>query len=308
LGGAESCTGHAIASPVTLRQEGIAMPKDHMNFGDVFPDDNKKGKGKGGKDGKTVTPEEAQAAKEARKFAPPVPKGAPAVPKLPENASAADYARAVAAANAAKSPEEKEWEAIEEAAALEAAKFAAEEAKALLKRQKAAFAKPKIVIESTKPVAHDGLSVIERRRQAMAASQAAAPDEAVNEDEAEAEGDGDAAEADDDGNDEAFRLQLAELQAVQAKADREAAAKRAREEAMAKEPPAKKPKATGLQAWAERVNNSAGEDADLATLCREFVRKRIMKAHGAGNLHTNDWEEEPLPTPEELGVEEAAAE
>lgn len=127
--------------------------------------------------------------------------------------------------------------------------------------------------------------------------------------EAEAEGEGDAAEADDDGNDEAFRLQLAELQAVQAKADREAAEKRAREEATAKEePPAKKPKATGLQAWAERVNNSAGEDADLATLCREFVRKRIMKAHGAGNLHTNDWDEEPLPTPEELGVEEAAAE
>lgn len=34
MGSAQHITGHVIASPVTLRQEGIAMPREHMNFDD----------------------------------------------------------------------------------------------------------------------------------------------------------------------------------------------------------------------------------------------------------------------------------
>merc|ERR1712217_619101 len=80
------------------------------------------------------------------------------------------------------------------------------------------------------------------------------------------------------------------------------------------EPEAKKPKTEsgamkqGLQGWAEKVNGLAGTDAELVKACREFVRKRILKAHAEGNLHSVTWETEPVPTTEELrgGEEEEA--
>jgi len=56
----------------------------------------------------------------------------------------------------------------------------------------------------------------------------------------------------------------------------------------------------GLQGWAERVNVLAGGDAELVRKCREFVRKRILKAHASGDLHSVDWVSEPVPTVEEL--------
>merc|ERR1719362_820275 len=76
----------------------------------------------------------------------------------------------------------------------------------------------------------------------------------------------------------------------------------------AEEPAAKRPKEEnvdgaikqGLQGWAERVNALAGDDTDLVRRCREFVRKRILKAHAGGHLHSHDWATEPVPTVEEL--------
>jgi len=56
----------------------------------------------------------------------------------------------------------------------------------------------------------------------------------------------------------------------------------------------------GLQGWAERVNALGEEDPELVKRCREFVRKRILKAHATGDLHSCNWLEEPLPELEEL--------
>jgi hypothetical protein len=54
--------------------------------------------------------------------------------------------------------------------------------------------------------------------------------------------------------------------------------------------------AVGLQRWAARVNALADtNDPDMVKRCRDFVRQRILKAHATGDLHSNVWEEEPLP-------------
>jgi len=131
---------------------------------------------------------------------------------------------------------------------------------------------------STKPVAKledDGLTEIERRRRGMAAAQS-----------------------------EIERRRRAE----------EEAAEEAAEEAGGEEgPDPKRPRAgdgaaapqsaamqQGLQGWAERVNMLSIEEPGLAKACREFVRKRILRAHAEGNLHSVDWSEEAIPTPEQL--------
>mmetsp|Transcript_62215 Transcript_62215/g.111122 ORF Transcript_62215/g.111122 Transcript_62215/m.111122 type:complete len:417 (-) Transcript_62215:67-1317(-) len=59
----------------------------------------------------------------------------------------------------------------------------------------------------------------------------------------------------------------------------------------------------GLQGWAARVNalaEDADADPELVKRCRDFVRKRILKAHATGDLHAIAWDEEPVPSLEEL--------
>jgi len=56
----------------------------------------------------------------------------------------------------------------------------------------------------------------------------------------------------------------------------------------------------GLQQWAARVNSQFDDDSELSKKCREFVRRRILKAHADGNLHSISWIKEPLPSLEDL--------
>lgn len=58
-----------------------------------------------------------------------------------------------------------------------------------------------------------------------------------------------------------------------------------------------------LQEWTKRVNKMGEGDEELEKKCRDFVRKRIMKAHTDGNLHSHNWDEEPVPDPEALRAE-----
>eukprot|EP00928_Gymnodinium_smaydae_P011003 TRINITY_DN14124_c1_g3_i1.p1 TRINITY_DN14124_c1_g3~~TRINITY_DN14124_c1_g3_i1.p1 ORF type:complete len:670 (+),score=109.62 TRINITY_DN14124_c1_g3_i1:78-2087(+) len=50
-----------------------------------------------------------------------------------------------------------------------------------------------------------------------------------------------------------------------------------------------------LQEWAGRVNNLASGRAEFTESCKDFVRKRILRAHAEGNLHSIDWDAEPVP-------------
>ncbi|CAK0858851.1 unnamed protein product, partial [Prorocentrum cordatum] len=142
FGSADHITGHSVASPVTLRQDGVALPKNHPNYGD----DKGKGKGKGGGKG--------DAAPAATAAMPP-----PDVPVKTDGAKP----RPVAARWARKATVKTEADACKPG-----------DAEAAL----AEPVKPAVPLPSkegsTKPVAKledDGLTEIERRRRGMAAAQ-----------------------------------------------------------------------------------------------------------------------------------------
>jgi len=167
-------------------------------------------------------------------------------------------------------------------------------------------------ISPTKPVKVDVKTEIERRREAMLQREK----DAAMQRAATMKGEVDDPEA---------RRRASELKRQEAEAASRAAEARPRRDEdtahagnAAEEPAAKRPKEEnvdgegnsgvgaikqGLQAWAEHVNALAGDDADLARRCREFVRKRILKAHAGGHLHSHDWATEPVPTVEELRCE-----
>eukprot|EP00929_Paragymnodinium_shiwhaense_P027711 TRINITY_DN16202_c0_g1_i3.p1 TRINITY_DN16202_c0_g1~~TRINITY_DN16202_c0_g1_i3.p1 ORF type:complete len:1279 (-),score=334.61 TRINITY_DN16202_c0_g1_i3:63-3899(-) len=64
-----------------------------------------------------------------------------------------------------------------------------------------------------------------------------------------------------------------------------------------------KPAAAGVQVWAVKVNALAAGDAELMLKCRDFIRRRVLRANSEGNLHTADWHAEPVPTVEEVQEE-----
>jgi len=283
FGSANHLTGNSIASPVQLRQEGIALPKNHMNYGDEW------GKGTG-KDG---------------------PTGANAVEVRPK------------ASSEVKEEPKQEPKALEQKP----------------KAKPAAPTKPKVVIEPSQPVGLSstggaGISEIERRRMAMkeierrrqemlqrevgAAGRtaeeapAASGDEAGAKDEVQATGT-------DEGSLEEVKEEVAEEEEEEEDEISRAAARRRRleeeeggpaESEDRKRPRPAEPAAEpasgalkqGLQGWAERVNELAadGANAELAQACRDFVRKRILRAHAEGNLHSVDWAAELVPSAEEL--------
>lgn len=243
LGNVNHLSGNSIASPVQLRQEGIAMPENHMNFGEEWVP-GKGGKGTGSWQRTKAPPPKAEPPAPMQPTAKgkgpaPSPKESPTLPRAKPKAAPGD-----SAANGA----------------------AKQEVKAEVKAEVKQEAKKEVKSE-VKQEADDGLTEIERRRKA--------------------------------------------LQMLQA--SKEEVKEEVKEEPEDEEPPAKRPctgserpaqgggaMQQGLQGWATRVNALAGEDADLVGKCREFVRARILRAHAEGNLHDIDWEEEPVPSIEEV--------
>lgn len=267
FGNADHLTGNSIASPVQLRQEGVALPKNHLNFGDEWGKGSK-GEGKGGATGANAVEVGPKAE------APP-----PAEPK--------------------PKPEKK-----------------------------------KIVIEPTKPVSSAGgagISEIERRKAALAeiekrrekmlkremASQqsddtpgvqqeAVKEEQVVKAEEGEPEeGAEEEEEMEEEEEDEvslamARRRRLEEEEGIEPEEPEEPEEKKPRiAEGQQADPGTLK---QGLQYWAERVNSIAveGSSGELSQACRDFVRKRILRAHAEGNLHSVDWGAELVPSAEEL--------
>eukprot|EP00927_Polykrikos_kofoidii_P062613 TRINITY_DN57415_c0_g1_i1.p1 TRINITY_DN57415_c0_g1~~TRINITY_DN57415_c0_g1_i1.p1 ORF type:complete len:371 (+),score=99.93 TRINITY_DN57415_c0_g1_i1:89-1201(+) len=345
LGSAAALTGDTIASPVQLRQEGREVPKDHINYGWTGSDGWGKGKGKQGKDSATG----ANNVPVSGKSTAPVPgSGAGASPKH------AGVAAKPTAKGAAPTPK------------------ADVEAPMPPPKAPAPKEEPKIPsFAPSKPVADDGKSEIERRREALMAHRkaisAANPERALESEDYGEDNGAAARRAESQAKREEMeaRIRDAEARRVQAlpggenqnghpkivkeevkmeenteatkgtdvkteapKKEEikeevtgdEPAAKRLRAEPVTScpdassvsaapvAPAAKAPAAAqgatisqqGLQHWAERVNEVAGGDAELLKRCRDFVRKRILKAHATGSLHTTSWDEEPLPTVDAL--------
>lgn len=297
LGSADHLTGDSIASPVQLREEGRALPANHPNFGDEWGKGGKKGKGKGSHEASAsganaipvvARPKEGWAptldVEDRAKMPPPVMKASskapPAVKQEPDPA--------------VKQEPDPEPEVAKQ-----------------VKPTRAPTAATARSISQTNPVKVDVKTEIERRREAMLQREK----DAAMQRAATTKGEVDDPEA---------RRRASELKRQEAEAASRAAEARWRRDGDAEagnaadEPAAKRPKEEtvdgednsgvgaikqGLQGWAEQVNALAGGDTDLARRCREFVRKRILKAHAGGHLHTHNWATEPVPTVEELRCE-----
>lgn len=292
LGSADHLSGDSIASPVQLREEGRALPKNHPNYGDEFGKGGRKGKGKG--DGEAS----ASGANSIPVVARPKEGWAPTLDD--ERQDRAKMPPPVMKASS-KAPPAVKQELDPEPAAAEAAPEV----------QAADAPKPtstKRSISPTKPVAKVEVKTeIELRREAMLQREK----EAALQRAAAVDGEEDDPEA---------RRRASELRRQEAEAASRAAEARRRRggdttssQNTAEEPASKRPKQEdvddkpaagaikqGLQGWAERVNALAGDDAELVRRCREFVRKRILKAHAGGHLHSHDWATEPVPTVDEL--------
>jgi len=298
LGSADHLSGDSIASPVQLRDEGRALPKNHPNYGDEWGKGDRKGKGKGEGEASAsganaipvvARPKEGWAPtvggdEDRAKMPPPVLKASSKAPP-----------------DVKQAPPDVKQEPDPEPAATEVKVEEDAPTPAATKRS----------ISPSKPVAKvEVKSEIEKRREAMlqrekeAASQQA---EAVDREEDDPEARRRASEV---------RRREAEAASRAAEAKRRRDEDTARGENAAEEPATKRPKEEnvdgksgtgaikqGLQGWAERVNSLAGDDPDLVRRCREFVRKRILKAHAGGHLHSHDWATEPVPTVEDLRCE-----
>lgn len=294
LGSADHLSGDSIASPVQLREEGRALPKNHPNYGDEWGKGGKKGKGKGDHDASATganaipvvaRPKEGWAptvddeAQDRAKMPPPVmkasSKAAPAVKQEPDpEPAAAEAAPEVKPADAPSAATIRSTSPTKPVAKVEVKTEIELRREAMLQREKEAAVQRAAALDGgvDDPEARRRASEL-RRQEAEAAARAA---------EARRRRDRDTAKAES--------------------AAEEPAAKRPKEESVDGKPGAGAIK-QGLQGWAERVNALAGDDGDLMRRCREFVRKRILKAHAGGHLHSHDWATEPVPTVEELCCE-----
>eukprot|EP00929_Paragymnodinium_shiwhaense_P008452 TRINITY_DN112404_c0_g1_i1.p1 TRINITY_DN112404_c0_g1~~TRINITY_DN112404_c0_g1_i1.p1 ORF type:complete len:349 (+),score=121.43 TRINITY_DN112404_c0_g1_i1:159-1205(+) len=324
FGDVSHLSGNTIASPVQLRAEGLAMPKNHMNFEHEWK--RTRGKGKFGPAQEEKQVEEAPTPSGPCKTAPGVN-------------------NPYASGNAGMKKEVKS-EVKEENLAFGVYEFEPEvpEAPAMPNDVPTAPAMPMI---------HDGMTEIEKRRAALvsAAKVATGAETEIERRKrlaAEAQGPN------------AKKTSLQILQEAAAKArqlaqvkkeeeevvperkDRaqgvESAAKRLKMDLAAELAAASKktlaataaPKAsgaapafennTGLQAafaaaaaagpaagsqktvqdWAAKVNALGTGNTELTKKCREYVRKRILKAHATGSLHSTDWDKEFIPTLDQI--------
>lgn len=282
LGNVSHVTGDVVASPVQLRDEGRALPENHPNFGNDWKGGKGKGdRGKGGKGGSDIAA-----------------KGASAIPTVAR-------------------PKEG-W----------AANLGACDRPPLMKASAKAPAAP-----PPPPFEEDGRSEIQRRREAMLARERAAARqfaegileaarEAValepkEELQAELKEELECKHEDFVKEDLVKEELLDEEPLKDEEPVKEEAGKRphdasfCKEEAAPERPlkeakieekpaPAAAPALQGLQGWSQRVNALAEADVLLAKACRDFVRKRILRAHTSGDLHSIDWGAEPIPTKEEL--------
>uniref|UniRef100_A0A7S1LEH7 Uncharacterized protein n=1 Tax=Alexandrium catenella TaxID=2925 RepID=A0A7S1LEH7_ALECA len=311
LGSASHLTGDSIASPVQLRDEGRALPKNHPNFGDEW---GKGGKGKGATGDASATGansipvvkrpeggwaagldgEKPNASATGSNCIPvqrPKPCGAPPVDQKKENAEDEKPAllKASAKAHSPAAPADQPTEAV---------KAEEEEDGAGNSSGSAPPTAPKAAaVTPSEPVRSDGKTEIERRREAMLQRERAVAGRQAEEVLAEAK------RPPEEGAEEAAKRRREEVAAEEGPAEkrpREATATPSATPAASAAPAAGGAMQQGLQGWAERVKGMASGDAELEKLCKEFVRKRILKAHGAGDLHSRNWGGEPLPTVEEL--------
>jgi len=321
-GSADHLTGDTIASPVQLRDEGRAIPKGHLNYGDH--DQWKGGAGKGcGKDGKTheasinIMPSASKASpspkpvakpsQAAGRMAPPVP----AFPKKELETYSMDMENDV---------KEIKKEVKEEITNEEAAKAKRmDDAKSEIERRRdAMLAREKAVLQQAPSSIACDVDDAEGRRRAAEVKRKEAEAAARA---AEARRLQAAEKAKAAASDARLRRKVASADETEAKAESAdgvkveasaidadvcSASKRPRiEEATstASAPATKPDPATsgtamqqGLQRWAARVNALADPtDPEMTRKCRDFVRQRILKAHATGDLHSNAWDDEPLP-------------
>lgn len=302
FGSAAHLTGNSIASPVQLRAEGVALPKDHLNFGDEWgKGDKAKGAAKGAKGADAATGSNQVELGPKAEGAEPEVKAEE--PKKAEPAKIViESSRPVA--NDGLSEIERRRAGMQE-----------------IERRRAAMLQREVASQQTEGAEHDP----EARRQAMERGrrQAQAKGEVKDEpgfgsvkEEREADmgeaadgevdrimegaerADGEEAQDYDDDEEDEVSLAAARRRRLEEEEGQQQDVKKPRTDAPADTGAMKQ----GLQGWAEQVNALAadGSNAELAQACRDFVRKRILRAHMEGNLHSVDWGAEVVPLPEEL--------
>lgn len=319
FGSADHLTGNTIASPVQLRQEGVAIPKDHLNYGDDW---SKGGSWKNtnttatGADAIPVAPKLAstvapllQPATKV-KAQPPLLQPKPKIKVEPKLLTSALSSSSAAIAEEVKVRVTKE-ELNMEVQRMNTAKTEIERRReAMLQNEKTAqqsYGVPsddaqsrRRAVEARRLEAETAAREAEaNHRQTLAAisrpsSTSGAPvlqqaDQQVKDEIEEEPEDGRAQKAyrkcEDEENEHAVKRQCTEPNIASQQTQAPLAANAMQQ---------------GLQHWAEKVNGLANGDTDLVTRCRDFVRKRILKAHATGNLHSVNWDEEPIPTVDSL--------
>lgn len=322
VGSADHLTGDTIASPVQLREEGRAIPKGHLNYGDHWKGSTGKGCGKDGKTheaSNSIMPTASKASPAPKPVAKPsqaASRMAPPVPAFPE--------KELQTSSMEKENDIKDIkkEVKEEIISEDAAKVKRmDEAKTEIeKRREAMLAREKAVLQQS-PLSAAGdaddaearrLAAEVKRKEAEAAARAAETRRRQVAEKAKAA----ASDArlrrklESDGADETEAGEViadsVKVEAPAPDADVGSTSKRPRIEepttvastTVVKQDPGAAGTAMqkGLQGWAARVNALADPtNPDMVKKCRDFVRQRILKAHASGDLHSNAWDEEPLP-------------
>lgn len=279
LGSADSCTGDTIASPVQLREEGRALPKQHINYDpEGIKGQPRPGAWKGGKGDRPVTSVVVPA---------PTAKAPKAQP--PEAVASGEY-KSLAAEPARSMPPPSMRRALTppptkpDAKAPSLAQASKESGKTEIELRREAAAEAEEAAQVFPP-----LQPLCKEEEVFPPLRPLCKEEEVEETQPKEE-----VEVKQEAEESAHKRLRSDVNS--SGGDAQASAGVVAEVAK----PAGNAVQQGLQRWAEKVNGLAGTDADLVKRCREFVRKRILKAHASGSLHATDWDEELVPTVEAL--------